>query len=517
MGALLGWVAWSNATTAQITAPQMEGAADPVAHVPFKPAPGEQRSFVFISDLHFGVGRRSDGSWDRTEDFRWPRALEGFLNKISADGNDRVDLVVVGDFLELWQPPAEIPCKGVSAGLGCTLDEMAALSRLVATAHAEELGLLRAFAERGENRLHLIPGNHDSTLRYARVWKPVGEALHADSGRIELVESGIWNSPGGKILAEHGHQIGLDVNGYENWPDILQRKDQVDYVVRPWGELFVQRLFNEQEEVYEIIDNLSPETAGASIRAADRGFWKSYDDVVRFISFNLWETSPKQKIISLGADSSGKREWNIRVARNKGADLFINAFAADDPLRQQIQAGDAEAEAIKARLGTLARDPASLPDEAVLHLCDLIAANGKTPCLDQQLGAFAQHTLISKDKILARHLRNRQEKFQGIRTFIYGHTHLYENSRKIDLNGLIKVNVANTGAFQRLIDEEIFRSRLNGKSPAEALRTMPLEQLTPCYGFITVANEDAEPVVRAWLMPEDGAGEFVFHADETCR
>jgi hypothetical protein len=245
------------------------------------------------------------------------------LNKLSAEGQERVDLLIVGDFLELWQPPPDIACKGASADLGCTLEEMEALSRLVAAAHSDGLSILRAFAERGENRLHVIPGNHDSTLRYERVWRPVGDALNDASGRIDLVETGIWSSPDGSIVAEHGHQIGLDVNRYAKWPRVVERVGRTDYVVRPWGELFVQKLFNEQEEQYPIIDNLSPETAGARYRAADRGLWGSTTDIARMLFFNLWETSTTQRAIMLGEDSSGGPQHGRRLiskrASNRGS------------------------------------------------------------------------------------------------------------------------------------------------------------------------------------------------------
>jgi len=493
------------------------GTAAVVASVPYKPPPTEGRYLIFISDLHFGIGKQGDGNWDPTEDFRWPRALEGFLKRISDDGHDRVDLVIVGDFLELWQPPPQIECKGVGANLGCTLDEMEKLTEIVTKAHTEELGLLRAFAERGENRLHVIPGNHDSTLRYERVWRPIGNALQADSGRIELADSGIWNSPGGKVVAEHGHQIGLDPNGYDTWPDIVERQNQIDYVMRPWGELFVQRLFNKEERKYEIIDNLVPESAGVSIRAAARGTLGSIADGARFVFFNLWDTSVKQTSIMLGEDSSGKREWNVRVARAMGSDLFLNALSPDSPLRALLTGDGAEVAATKEELAAMARDPARLPDEAILHLCDLSADNGGKLCMDGQLGSMIQHALDARDKMLARHLRNRQNHYRGVRTFIYGHTHEYEDARNVDLNGLVSVTVANTGAFQRLVDEVGFHQRSNGKSADEGLRTVKLEQLAPCYGVITMTDEDAAPSVQAWYMPEDGTGEFVSHTDDRCR
>jgi hypothetical protein len=65
----------------------------------------DDRLAIFISDLHMGLGKDEAGAWFPTEDFRWPAALEGFLDHISSEGRDAVDLVIVGDFLELWQTP----------------------------------------------------------------------------------------------------------------------------------------------------------------------------------------------------------------------------------------------------------------------------------------------------------------------------------------------------------------------------------------------------------------------------
>jgi hypothetical protein len=39
-----------------------------------------------------------------------------------------VDLIIVGDFLEWWQPPT--PCAGKSAEIGCSVDEITALVAL---------------------------------------------------------------------------------------------------------------------------------------------------------------------------------------------------------------------------------------------------------------------------------------------------------------------------------------------------------------------------------------------------
>ena len=56
----------------------------------------------------------------------------------------------------------------------------------------------------------------------------------------------------------------------------------------------------------------------------------------------------------------------------------------------------------------------------------------------------------------------------------------------VDLDGLTTVPVANTGAFQRLLDEPGFLKRLNGRTPQDALRTMTLDELPTCYSAVIV-------------------------------
>ena len=352
----------------------------------------------------------------------------------------------------------------------------------------------------------------------------MGAALNADSGRINLVTTGIWLSGDGRIVAEHGHQIGQDVNKYATWPKISRHVDGKDYIVRPWGELFVQRLFNGQEATYSIIDNLSPETAGARFRAADRGLWGSAEDLARLLSFNLLETSLRQKSVMLGKPPAGKVDWDIALGRKKGAMLFLYALPKDDPLRLQLEKDDAEAGAIKGELSKLANDAERLPDAEVQQLCDMIAVYDKDQvCWNLQLGSLAEQFLSSKSKVMAKHLADRQKTFKSMRVFIYGHTHQYEQPWPIKLDGppSITVTVANTGAFQRLIDEPGFLKRLNGRTPQEALRTMTLEDLPPCYNAVIVpaVAEGAIPVpkTQAWHMQENGVGDFVPPDDPRCR
>ena len=145
-----------------------------------------------------------------------------------------------------------------------------------------------------------------------------------------------------------------------------------------------------------------------------------------------------------------------------------------------------------------------------------MADQGQPRCADPELGSGAQNLFMAKGKVLARHLRAKQSQFPAMRVFIHGHTHI-ETPWKVALNDLVDITVANTGAFQRLIDEAGFLRRIGGTPPAEGLRFLRLEQLPPCYTVVIVPQEGAEPEIYAWHMPEDGIGGRLTAGDGRCQ
>ena len=495
---------------------------------PFVPPPAaaQPRLMAFISDLHFGLGRQPDGKWFPQEDFRWPKALAGFLQKLSELGRDHVDLVIVGDFLELWQPPVEVTCVGAGAEAGCTVAEMVRIVEAVLAAHRDDLALLREFAMRGENRLHVIPGNHDSALLLSAVWKLVSAALGAENGRIALVKSGVWVSPDGRVVAEHGHQVGSDVNRYAAWPRITTEVGSATYLVRPWGERFVQRMFNSQEAEYEVIDNVAPETVGVKYRMADRGFVQSIADVAQFIAFNLYATSFSQKLDALGAPGSAdadKERWDLTAAREQVSyNLFLGALSEDDPMRSQIAGSDSRAQELKSELAALARDKTRLSDNDVRALCDHLEMRGSTPKCGVPTAGFARETLlVPRRHVMRDHVADHLKIDERMQIFIYGHTHALEKGWPLAIKQGMELMVHNTGAFQRTIDEEGFLRRMRARNlvPHEALRAIKLEELPPCYSAVLVIYREGIPESKTWRwhMPEDGAGSLVEPDDERCE
>lgn len=476
------------------------------------------RLLVFISDSHMGLGCKVEGDCDPREDFRWPNALRGFLEEIGKMGGNAVDLVIAGDFLELWQPPDDVACEGKSADLGCSVEEMQEITRRALKAHADAIGHLRDFSRVGENRLYLIPGNHDSSLTNQSVWALLEEALDTESDRAVIVKDGIWVSPDGRVVAEHGHQIGSDVNKYGTWPSVTKTVAGNTYVIRPWGERFVQQIFNEQEAAYPIIDNLSPESAGIRYRMADRGVWKTVDDMATFLAFNIWETSLSQKTRMLGGqrDASGAPVWDVRIGREMGYRLFSGALSEDDPFRSMLLEDTPGSTELRKSLDKLAADMDKLPDQDVRLLCDQIAIRGhESLCEDLTLGATIESLLIPRKQVLRSHLEKTLEQHNNMKVFIYGHTHKLEEAWELKLTKPFsrKVTVLNAGAFQRLIDDEAFleKAEKSDLSPEEALREFDVEDLPPCYGVVIVHYENGrpEPEAMMWNMEEGGKGRLM--------
>lgn len=492
-----------------------------------------QRYVVVISDLHFGMGRAGK-TWSHKEDFRWSKALAGFLERISTCGRNSVDLVIAGDSMELWQPPNEDLCLGVNPNTGCTRSEVFSLTKMITAAHSKDFLELGRFSNRGTNRVFFIPGNHDAAILFDEVWGEVRRSMNSASGRVfrcgkigvkPCTTGALWVSEDGQVVIEHGHQIGNDVNNFPNWPDISTNVNNVEYMHRSWGEWFVQSLFNAEEDNYPIIDNLIPEAAGARYRMADRGLWKSVQDVSRFMRFNLFETSFAQKMDSVGrSGSSSSIHWDVDAARDRGYRLFAEALPKEDPFRIKLESNSSDFINLRNDLTSLVADKSKMTDAEIKQLCNqiIIQSEGKANC-DGSAGAVIQRLTRSKDDVMASHLRIRIAKdgLTQMRVFIYAHTHQLEVGHIVNAGNLNDVDVFNTGAFQRLVDEPGFVARAKAEkiSPGAALKNLKIEKLPPCYTAVVVALEKnpIEAATIRWKMEENEKGLFVQPGNSICN
>lgn len=497
-----------------------------------------KRAISVISDLHFGVGKSPNGTWNPTEDFRWTTALSGFLRSLAKCGGNNVDLVIAGDLLELWQPTDELVCKKHDRkDLGCDTDEIYKIAKLVIAAHTEDFQEIRSFLEKGTNRLIVIPGNHDAALLLDDVWKHLSDKINpSDPAKLLRVQDGRWISDDGKVIAEHGHQIGTEVNSFDKWPSITERSNGKNYLVRPWGEKFVQDLYNEKEKIFPIIDNLIPESAGVRYYRDHRGFWGTAADFAQFLKFNIIETSLSQKVKFLGGSptENQKPEWDLEKARSRGHRLFLDSLPATDPIREDIVSGIGNKwDELRKFLDALASDAKQFPDHEVLAICEQIAvrkAEGVPNvllCEKRDLGYVLESLLVPRDWIIQSHLNELWdeekfgERFHRMEVFVYGHTHVPEFDWRMKVKGVRIVDILNTGAFQRLIDEADFVKRTKDKEASVALSSLQLEDLPACYASVLISYEGIRPKAELhyWRQPENSLskdGEFVSPCHPEC-
>lgn len=485
--------------------------------------PGD-RLLVAISDLHFGVGRQGD-RWHPMEDFRWGDEFRQFLDEIHRQGGGRTDLVIAGDTFELWQSLQPRDCVAANLDAGCS--EAEALGRLknVTSAHAAVLKAIGAFANAGDNRVVFVPGNHDAALLFPAVGQAAEHATGARTGRVRVETAGFWLSAGGRVLVEHGHQMGQEVNRMRGWPTPFVGSNPVR-LERSWGEQFVQEFYNQYEAKYPIIDNVSEEGVGVRYAREIEGWLGTARAAGRFVHFYVTKLSLWQHAAALGNESSVP--WDLESVRRAGSAFLAESVPADDPVGRAIRRPGVD----------LGVGPDGFTDEELLAICEARAqihayqrANGVadptiSPCpvKDPSLGAVGQTLLRrTRDSILREYLSGRfaqLRKSAGItepfKIYIYGHTHGADSGFRPlatshpDWNPI----VLNTGAWQRTVTPEQLRGlECRAQSGRSVIELQP-DDLPPCYSAVFVRPTAPDrPELRYWTRDAAGAWRF----ESTCQ
>ncbi|HIH36374.1 MAG TPA: hypothetical protein HA232_00485 [Methanocellales archaeon] len=480
------------------------------------------RQIVVISDLHLGEGKNPKTKhWERIEDFRWPDQFNKFLSQIDEEGKGKTDLIVAGDLFELWQSRINDCSNNREKDFGCT--EKEALSRLqrVISAHRYELRALGKFAKKADNRLIIIPGNHDVALLFPSVRDAAIRAIGGGK-RVQFMPSGYWVSEDNLIYIEHGHQIGREVNKWYTWPSPFSEKNGKRYLQRPWGEKFVQDYYNRYETKYPIIDNISSEGEGVRYAMAADGPHRTIADIAGFMNFYVFGVSWTQFKSSLGKEKAGEPpEWDIEAIREQGPCFLSGSIPDDHPFYSDIR--DCSKRREPEQLVELFE---KLSDEDIKSICDQRAylaelqqdeiknrkrdrtSISECPRKAGSLGAVAQSIFLSGKKVLGDHLENvvcptlkgcQENPFM---VFIYGHTHLSLQPMELSLSrGYWKPTILNSGAWQRVATpDEISLIRQKKNLPKEAVLTgLFPEDLPPCYSFVLVKPYEKGKMPRALL------------------
>jgi len=486
----------------------------------------DKRLTVLISDTHFGVGRLAGDlkKWNPYEDFRWQDEFASFLDAINAEGAGKTDLILNGDTFELWQSTVS-DCMSDDAEAGCSETEARMRLERVMSAHREELKALGQFANQGNNRLILVPGNHDAAL----LWRSVAEAAVAATGAKEdracVAEQGYWLSPDGLIYAEHGQQIGHDVNSFGDlWPRPFIPA-QGDYLLRTWGERFVQKFYNDVECTYEIIDNIDNESAAVKLGLAAEGLGGGVVQSSRMLHFLLLDESWAQFRQVLAKHKSPV--WDLQKVRDQGATFLVESIA-DPEMREQAEKALHD--------GPLKLDIRDWTVDELNELCDRNAAMMKAyeehvkegkkdlapvpTCGGGNLSAIGEELLRSRDAVLADRLKKVNKKLveRGIlkaaepfHVFVYSHTHLAQKPFS-PLKSKWTPIVVNTGAWQRVVHVDDLRSLAaeRGLKPSSTLTSCKLEDLPACYSIVKIAPYSAlpNPTLVYWSRSQSGSWTF---------
>ncbi|HYC44418.1 MAG TPA: hypothetical protein VED01_02940 [Burkholderiales bacterium] len=534
--------------------------AQPVLSPAPKP-PSGARTTVFISDLHLGLGRVakdpvtgtwSVGGWHPMEDFRWHANLDAFLSELEARSRRTktpTDLVILGDFLELWQTPwADRDCiydksgKPLTAGaedaknsqLNLSCAEADALRRLtrVLGAHEQTLKRLGKYAMSGDNRLFIVPGNHDAALVYPKVAGEVLKKIGASAGRVRIAVEGYWLSADGLIIGEHGHLWKDDVNAYARLPasclDVSGKDVKCDsgnpgtFLLRPWGEQFVQSYYNKYEEQFSIVDNLSNELYGAKLAMREAGLAVTLDAIAKGFQFLLFGQSWDQFAALLGdkddqmlGAGGGAPDWDLKAIRKQGDSFLVESLPRTDPIRPAAEKAVAE--------GKLGLRLATLDDAQIRELCDLRAAlyeaartkSQPAPvdlCPGQRsLGAIKSALMTT----VAQRMKHRVDQLRAslpatgrpnkdFSVYVYGHTHSAHNvckpvqalSAKLPSDAWNPA-VINSGAWQRVISQRLFEEwQQDAKKKNKPLSAYTPEDLPECYSMVVIPSYQQDPKAK---------------------
>jgi len=177
------------------------------------------RVVIVVSDLHLGKS-------DELEDFvsENEMAFCSFLKDQSDNfPNEEVDLVLLGDVLDLWQVATETEKHASESDqIDISVNEELDIGRgrEIVSAHPNTFNALRGFLEANPDGRRIVcnPGNHDHSLIQPGVRDVVVKAIaQGDAALRKKIDFKNWyeNTEFG-IYAEHGNQFDED-NDYDNF------------------------------------------------------------------------------------------------------------------------------------------------------------------------------------------------------------------------------------------------------------------------------------------------------------
>jgi UDP-2,3-diacylglucosamine pyrophosphatase LpxH len=236
------------------------------------------RTRYIVSDLHLGAG-------DVLDDFRCDREFADFLHFISRRRG--AELILNGDFIDFVAVRLEKSSTKPFSRLGCTEEESLRKLEKVIQAHPLCFSALRAFIA-GDNRVVLVPGNHDVDLFWPRVRdRLLHELGDPGSEGFYFESSGVYRA--GPLHVEHGNQYFAD-SAFEDFthPFLRDPKTGELRLERCWGTCFLEYFANGMiSERHPFINNVRPIPTMIFLGLQEESWWLKIAYSYKLIRFIL--------------------------------------------------------------------------------------------------------------------------------------------------------------------------------------------------------------------------------------
>ena len=251
-------------------------------------------TLIVISDLHIASGPLDDCDAELEHHF------VAFLERLSQEKTG-IELVLNGDFLDFVQaePWSGSDLESESAdGIPLCFTEEQSIAKLesIYAAHRPVFGALKGFLNAcPDNRVTVLPGNHDADFYWEGVRKKFGEYISPINFFLEQVYRPIAHP---SVWIEHGHQSD-PVNCFEwkkqpYWSSsakpIFRDRKGTNRLYECTGTRFLIKFLNRLDLDYPFVDNVKPFSRfvrlfGASAFAANYGKMKVAVAMGRMLSY----------------------------------------------------------------------------------------------------------------------------------------------------------------------------------------------------------------------------------------
>jgi UDP-2,3-diacylglucosamine pyrophosphatase LpxH len=236
-------------------------------------------NLAVISDLHLSEGRNDETKrYSKNEDFFFDESFCKFLKYLHRESirhQKQWKLVINGDMMDFLQvipspEPGEVDFevseREKKFGLGTEAVKTVWKLKKIMKGHWRFFEGLANFLNR-DNKVVIIPGNHDIEFVYEEVQKAFRDGLPTyltDSREVENLGANLEFMPwfyheDRLVYIEHGHQYD-PLNSFDFFLCPFRVTGDKTEIDLPSGSFFVRYFFNQIEKIDPFADNLKPMT-----------------------------------------------------------------------------------------------------------------------------------------------------------------------------------------------------------------------------------------------------------------